>query len=45
MNEKNNKPTSVLYAHTIDPADVDLLRNAGVSEADIDHSVNVAEKP
>jgi uncharacterized protein len=31
-------------AYTIDPADIELLRNAGVSEADIDHSVKVAEK-
>ena len=30
--------------YTIQPADVDLLRKAGVSEADIDHSVKVAEK-
>jgi uncharacterized protein len=30
--------------YTIQPADVDLLRRAGVSEADIDHSVKVAEK-
>ena len=30
--------------YTIQPADVDLLRKAGVSQADIDHSVKVAEK-
>jgi len=30
--------------YSIQPADIDLLRKAGVSEADIDHSVKVAEK-
>ena len=30
--------------YTIQPDDVDMLRKAGVSEADIDHSVKVAEK-
>lgn len=30
--------------YTIEGADIDLLRKAGVSEADIDHSVKVAEK-
>ena len=31
-------------AYTINPADVELLRDAGVSADDIDHSVKVAEK-
>lgn len=44
MDEMKNNPTSVRNTYTIDPADVALLRNAGVSEADIDHSVKVAEK-
>ncbi len=30
--------------YTIQPADIDLLRKAGVSPTDIDHSVKVAEK-
>ena len=43
MDENKNK-VSVHTEYTIDLADVALLRKAGASEADIDHSVKVAEK-
>lgn len=43
--EKDQPVQAVLpEPYTIRPADVDLLRKAGVSEEDIDHSVKVAEK-
>jgi uncharacterized protein len=35
---------AVSHRYTIQAADMDLLRRAGVSEPDIDHSVKVAEK-
>ncbi len=42
----NGQPVQAVLTtpYTIQPADVDLLRKAGVSEADIAHSVKVAEK-
>lgn len=40
----NGKKVEEKRFYTIREADVDLLRNAGVSEADIEHSVKVAEK-
>jgi uncharacterized protein len=44
MGEKTNSNAGVNPEYTINPADVDLLRKAGVSEPDIDHSMKVAEK-
>ncbi|WP_372680987.1 HDIG domain-containing metalloprotein [Desulfosarcina sp.] len=43
---ENGQPVQAVLPkpYTIHPADVDRLRQAGVSEADIDHSVKVAEK-
>ena len=44
MDEKKSVKSPDCNEYTIDPADVELLRKAGVSEADVDHSVKVAEK-
>ena len=44
MADEKKIHSPVINAYTIDPQDIDLLRKAGVSEADIAHSVKVAEK-